>query len=70
VAADVGAQIADGSDTIFGVMVESFLVDGNQDHTRTDELVHGQSITDKCLSWDRTEPLLHDLADAVRKRRS
>ena len=70
VAADVGAQIADGSDTIFGVMVESFLVDGNQDHTRADELVHGQSITDKCLSWDRTEPLLHDLADAVRKRRS
>ncbi|MEE2663259.1 MAG: 3-deoxy-7-phosphoheptulonate synthase [Myxococcota bacterium] len=70
VAADIGEQIADGSDAIFGVMVESFLVDGNQDHTRTEELTYGMSITDKCLGWDRTEPLLRDLADAVRKRRS
>ena len=32
--------------------------------------VYGPSNTDKCLGWDRTEPLLRDLADAVRKRRS
>ena len=51
-------------------MVESFLVDGNQDHTKTEQLVHGMSITDKCLAWDKTEPLLRNLADAVRKRRS
>jgi len=70
VAADVAGQIAGGSDSIFGVMIESFLVDGSQDHTRTTELVYGQSITDKCLGWERTEPVLHDLAEAVRKRRS
>ena len=70
VAADVAGQIAGGSDSIFGVMIESFLVDGSQDHTRTKELVYGQSITDKCLGWERTEPVLHDLAEAVRKRRS
>ena len=51
-------------------MIESFLVDGSQDHTKTTELVYGQSITDKCLGWERTEPVLHDLAEAVRKRRS
>jgi 3-deoxy-7-phosphoheptulonate synthase len=70
VAADIGEQLTDGSEAIFGVMVESFLVDGNQDHTKTDPLAYGMSITDKCLGWDRTEPLLRDLADAVRKRRS
>jgi len=70
VTTDLCEQIAGGSDAVFGVMVESFLVDGNQDHTRTEELTYGMSITDKCLGWDRTEPLLRDLADAVRKRRS
>jgi 3-deoxy-7-phosphoheptulonate synthase len=70
VAEDVGAQIAEGSEAIFGVMIESFLVDGNQDHTKTSELVRGMSITDKCLGWERTEPVLRKLADAVRKRRS
>ena len=70
VAADIATQIADGSDAIFGVMVESFLVDGNQDHTKVESLVHGMSITDKCLGWESTEPVLRDLADAVRKRRS
>jgi 3-deoxy-7-phosphoheptulonate synthase len=51
-------------------MLESFLVDGNQNHEKTDgELVYGQSITDKCMSWERTEPLFTELAEAVRKRR-
>jgi 3-deoxy-7-phosphoheptulonate synthase len=70
VLADVCEQVSGGSTEVAGVMIESFLVDGNQDHTKTPQLVYGQSITDKCLAWDRTEPLLRDLADAVRKRRS
>jgi len=70
VAEDVGRQVAEGSHSIFGVMVESFLVAGNQDHTRGGELVYGQSITDKCLDWERTEALLQGLAESVRKRRS
>ncbi|MCA9509571.1 MAG: 3-deoxy-7-phosphoheptulonate synthase [Myxococcales bacterium] len=69
VAAEVGRQVAGGERAIVGVMVESFLVDGNQDHTKTAELVYGKSITDKCLDWERTEALLRDLADSVRKRR-
>ena len=69
VAADVAAQIAGGSTQVAGVMIEGFLVDGNQDHTAGVDLVYGQSITDKCLSWERTRPVLAQLAEAVRKRR-
>jgi 3-deoxy-7-phosphoheptulonate synthase len=67
---DVAGQIADGSRAIAGLMLESFLVDGSQNHEKaTGELVYGQSITDKCMGWERTEPLFTELAEAVRKRR-
>jgi len=69
VAEEVADQIAGGSRSISGVMLESFLVDGNQDHTKVDELTYGQSITDKCLGWDRSVEVLRGLAEAVRKRR-
>jgi 3-deoxy-7-phosphoheptulonate synthase len=69
VLADVADQVRDGSGAILGVMLESFLVDGNQTHGAGRELVYGQSITDKCMSWERTEPLFAELAEAVRKRR-
>ncbi len=32
-------------------------------------LAYGQSITDACLAWDDTLPVLDDLAKAVRARR-
>jgi 3-deoxy-7-phosphoheptulonate synthase len=67
---DVAGQIASGSRAIFGIMLESFLVDGRQDHEPGKELVFGQSITDACLGWERTEPLFAELAQAVRARRA
>ena len=72
VAAALAAQIADGNEAIFGLMMESFLLDGNQKHSQSqgrEGLVYGQSITDKCMSWERTEPIFDELAEAVRKRR-
>ena len=45
-----------------GLMVESYLVDGAQ---KVDGGVFGQSITDPCLGWEKTERLLLDLADLV-----
>jgi 3-deoxy-7-phosphoheptulonate synthase len=72
VAGDLANQIADGNHSIFGLMMESFLLDGNQPHSQeqgSEGLVYGQSITDKCMSWERTEPLFDVLAEAVRKRR-
>jgi 3-deoxy-7-phosphoheptulonate synthase len=69
VAADLAEQIARGEVSIFGVMMESFLVDGRQDLRDPGTLVFGQSITDACMSWERTVPVLGELAAAVRARR-
>ncbi|MAG32709.1 MAG: 3-deoxy-7-phosphoheptulonate synthase [Deltaproteobacteria bacterium] len=72
VAENLAMQVAEGNSAIFGLMMESFLVDGNQKHSQpqgSEGLVYGQSITDKCMSWERTEPLFEMLAEAVRKRR-
>lgn len=64
VAADVSRQIAGGSRRIFGVMIESHLVEGRQDLSAGQPLTYGQSITDACLPLSATEPLLEDLARA------
>ncbi len=66
---DVGTQIANGDRRIMGVMIESHLKAGNQNVVKGQELVYGQSITDACLSWDDTAPLLKNLGMAVQKRR-
>lgn len=69
VAENVGHQIASGNEDIFGVMVESNLVEGRQDVKEGVELQYGQSITDACIGWDDTEKLLKNLASNVRARR-
>jgi 3-deoxy-7-phosphoheptulonate synthase len=66
---DVAGQIAGGDDRIFGVMIEGHLKAGRQDLVQGKELVYGQSITDACIGWEETAPLLQELADAVRSRR-
>ena len=66
---DIAEQIVAGERGIVGLLMESFLVDGRQDHEGRRELVYGQSITDACMAWDRTEPLLQELAEASRRRR-
>ncbi|MEY3807560.1 MAG: hypothetical protein RI893_536 [Pseudomonadota bacterium] len=67
---DVAQQIASGDQRIMGVMIESHLKAGSQKVVEGQPLVYGQSITDGCLSWDDTVPLLRELAEAVRKRRT
>ena len=67
---EIAARIAAGEQGILGVMMESFLKGGHQKPAPLDQLVYGQSITDACVPWDRTERLLHTLADAVATRRS
>jgi 3-deoxy-7-phosphoheptulonate synthase len=70
VCADIAKQIADGERRITGVMVESFLVGGRQDAKPGSALTYGQSVTDACLSWDETQPILAALAAAVSDRRA
>ncbi|HEY6562731.1 MAG TPA: 3-deoxy-7-phosphoheptulonate synthase [Polyangiaceae bacterium] len=65
----IAAQVADGVEGIFGVMLESFLVEGRQDHVPGVDLRFGQSITDACMSWERTLPLFDELSAAVEQRR-
>ena len=45
-----------------GFMIESYLVDGCQS---VDGGVFGQSITDPCLGWEKTERLIYDIADVL-----
>jgi 3-deoxy-7-phosphoheptulonate synthase len=70
VAADLSRQIAAGEQRIVGVMVESHLHEGRQDQQPGQPLRPGVSITDACLGWHDTEPLLRGLADAVTARRA
>ncbi len=69
VAQSIADQVAGGSHGIFGVMLESFLVGGRQDNGPGTELTYGQSITDACMSWDATVPVIEGLAKAVLSRR-
>jgi 3-deoxy-7-phosphoheptulonate synthase len=70
VADAIAAQIAGGSRTIFGVMIESFLVPGRQEISERASMTFGQSVTDGCLGWDTTVPVLEKLAESVRQRRA
>ncbi|HEY8492510.1 MAG TPA: 3-deoxy-7-phosphoheptulonate synthase [Myxococcota bacterium] len=65
----VAGQIAEGNRSIIGVMLESFLEEGRQDVKPGQPLVYGKSITDACMSWERTEPLFAELSAAVQARR-
>jgi len=66
---EVAGQIAVGDKRIIGVMIESNLIAGSQKLVQGQPLVYGQSITDACLGWNETLPLLQELAAAVRARR-
>ncbi|AZQ09340.1 3-deoxy-7-phosphoheptulonate synthase AroG [Shewanella khirikhana] len=70
VAEDVGAQLAAGNQGIFGVMVESHLKEGRQDHQPGVPLEYGKSVTDACLGWDDSARLLEILNQAVLARRN
>jgi 3-deoxy-7-phosphoheptulonate synthase len=70
VAVDIATQVARGNRSIIGLMLESNLVEGRQNVVPGEPLTFGQSITDPCISWDNTQPVLEKLADAARQRRA
>ena len=69
VVADLAAQLAAGESALAAVMIESNLLGGSQDY-KASPLVYGRSITDGCLSWEKTLPLFAQLAAAVKQRRN
>ena len=74
VAHDIAGQIAGGSRSVFGVMIEGHLQAGAQKFTPGKDdpakLEYGKSITDACLGWDDSVACLAELAAAVQARRS
>ncbi len=73
VSRDIAGQIAGGSRSVFGVMIESHIEEGAQKFTPgkddVNQLVYGKSITDACLGWEQSVQALEILSDAVKKRR-
>jgi 3-deoxy-7-phosphoheptulonate synthase len=73
VVADIAQQLASGSAHIFGVMLESHLLEGAQKFTpgkdKVSALTYGQSITDPCLGWEDSLACLGVLSSAVKARR-
>ncbi|KAI0051106.1 phospho-2-dehydro-3-deoxyheptonate aldolase [Auriscalpium vulgare] len=74
VAEDIARQLESGdtASMIMGVMLESNLLEGRQDITAAGPagLKYGQSVTDACISWESTVPLLERLREGVRGRRN
>nr|WP_024967473.1 3-deoxy-7-phosphoheptulonate synthase AroG [Pantoea sp. IMH] len=69
VSEDVAGQISAGEHAIVGVMIESHLVEGNQNPDSGEALVYGKSVTDACIGWEDTEKVLRQLSAAVKARR-
>jgi len=69
VAKDIGEQVATGDKRIIGLMIESHIKAGRQDHAPGCDLEYGKSITDGCIDWDDTVLVLENLSKAVQARR-
>jgi 3-deoxy-7-phosphoheptulonate synthase len=69
VAAALAEQIADGNRGLMGVMIESHLRPGRQAASPGKPLEYGVSITDACLGFEATIPVLENLAQAISQRR-
>lgn len=65
----LGSRISLGDTQVAGIMIESNLLAGNQPVGPLAQLTYGQSVTDPCLGWEDTAPLLRRLANDVRVRR-
>ena len=62
-----GQQIADGNQSIIGLMIESNIGAGNQKMTENPaDLEYGVSITDACIDWETTETSIRDLREQVK----
>jgi 3-deoxy-7-phosphoheptulonate synthase len=70
VAHSVAERIAAGDRHIMGLMIESHLEEGRQDLIAGVPLERGVSITDACIGFADTVPVLESLAQAVRARRA
>ena len=68
---NVCEQIRNGNFSLMGMMMESNINEGKQKLVfgKCDTLKYGKSITDSCMSFETTEEIVLELAEAVRFRR-
>jgi 3-deoxy-7-phosphoheptulonate synthase len=69
VAKSMAQLISEENNPVFGVMLESNLKSGSQKVIPGQPLEYGKSITDACISWETTLPVLKELAESVVKSR-
>jgi 3-deoxy-7-phosphoheptulonate synthase len=69
VADDIAKTLSSGQSPVFGVMLESNLIAGNQSVVEGKPLTYGQSITDDCIGWDATVSVFERLSQAVQQSR-
>ena len=65
---DLAEQLSNGEKRIKGLMIESNIVEGNQ-NINDPNLVYGKSVTDACIGWEDTEKALYKLSEAIEKRK-
>jgi 3-deoxy-7-phosphoheptulonate synthase len=70
VAQSLAEQLSGGQQGVVGVMLESFLVAGNQKPGDPATLTYGQSVTDACMDIEMTTSALETLAESVQARRA
>ncbi|WP_343187841.1 3-deoxy-7-phosphoheptulonate synthase [Buchnera aphidicola (Periphyllus koelreuteriae)] len=61
-------KIKNGCKNIFGVMIESFLIEGSQQISTKNKMTYGQSITDSCLNWEDSVLMLKNLYKSVKNK--
>ncbi len=62
---DIIAQKKFGNKSIFGLMLESNLHEGNQKMAAPEDLKYGVSITDACVGWDETEHIMREIYGGI-----
>jgi 3-deoxy-7-phosphoheptulonate synthase len=62
---EVLAQVRLGQSALMGLLLESNLHPGKQSWVPGGSMAYGVSITDACMGWEETEPLLYEIAEAV-----
>jgi 3-deoxy-7-phosphoheptulonate synthase len=67
---EIAGRIASGEQGISGIMMESFIVGGNQQAGPLKDLIYGKSVTDACVDWETSSDLLDLLAQSVREGRA
>ncbi|QJC29226.1 3-deoxy-7-phosphoheptulonate synthase [Enterobacteriaceae endosymbiont of Plateumaris rustica] len=62
-------QIRKGNNSIIGIMLESYINEGNQlmNINNYNKLKYGISITDSCINWENTEKILHKIYNKLNK---